>query len=103
MPLGASSVWKLPQCGRAVAPLLMAAVLAGCTSTLSSLPPEMGGLPADTPARPTGQQLAYPAVHDMPPPRETTTMTPEQVQQAQAEMARLRDQQPKSPQESKRR
>lgn len=103
MTPGGLSKRKLPQCKRAFAALLLAASLAGCTSTLSNLPPEMGGLPADTPARPTGQQLAYPAVHDMPPPRETAIMTPEQVQQQEADMARLRDQQTKQPQDSKRR
>jgi len=103
MPSGGFSEWKLPQRTRAVAALLLAATLAGCGSTLSNLPPEMGGLPADTPARPATQQYAYPAVHDMPPPRESTIMTPEQVQQQEAEMARLRDQQTKQPQDSKRR
>jgi hypothetical protein len=78
---------------------LAAMALAGCsstTSTLSNLPVEMGGLPADTSARPA-TQMAYPAVHDMPPPRETSLMTAEQVKQAEAEMARLRDRTGKQP------
>lgn len=106
MPSGGLSKRKLPHCGRAAALLLFAVTLAGCTSassTLSNLPAEMGGLPADTPARPTGQQLAYPAVHDMPPERQTTVMTPEQLKQAEAEMTRLREQPNKQPQDSKRR
>jgi hypothetical protein len=90
---------------RVSAALVVAAVLAGCSSTsstLSNLPAEMGGLPADAPAGPApGQQLAYPAVHDMPPPRQTTAMTPEQVKQAEAEMARMRDRPPKPPAEPK--
>jgi hypothetical protein len=71
--------------------VVVAVALAGCSSTLSSLPADLGGLPADAPARPAAdQQLAFPAVHDMPPPRPTTAMTPEQVKQAEAEMARKR-------------
>jgi hypothetical protein len=76
---------------------LAAILLAGCasaTSTLSSLPKEVGGLPAGTPERST-QQLAYPAVHDMPPPRATAVLTPEQVKAAEAELTAVREGQPK--------
>ena len=87
---------------RCAALIVIGVSLAGCASTLSNMPAAMGGLPADAPARPAeGQQPAFPAVHDMPPPRQTTTMTPEQVNQTEAEMARLRDRMPKSPTEQK--
>jgi hypothetical protein len=66
------------------------------TSGISSLPKEVGGLPENTPARPASQ-LAYPAVHDMPPPRATAVLTPEQVKDAEAELTAVRDGQPKNP------
>ena len=70
--------------------LLLAVAATGCTSgpdgsTLSRLPESMGGLPADTPSRPV-TQAAYPAVHDMPPPRPNATLTQEQIKAAEAEM-----------------
>ena len=94
MPRGDLSRRKLiaPCCSAAV--LIAILALAGCTSTLSSLPPALGGLPDDTPARPSsGEQLAYPAVHDMPPPRQTRALSPSEVSRAEAEMARMRDRQ----------
>ena len=61
------------------------ALLAGCASA----PTAMGGLPAGAPARSitTG---AYPAVHDMPPPRETTVLTSEEQKKLQDELAAAR-------------
>ncbi len=73
--------------------------LAACgsvTSGLSSLPKEVGGLPDSTPARPA-TQMAYPAVHDMPPPRTQVVLTPEQVKDAEAELTAVRDRQPGGP------
>ncbi len=84
---------RVRRCGLLAAALLLGALLPGCASTLSSLPPELGGLPADTPARPAGEAPDYPAVHDMPPPRQTTPMTPQQLKQTEAEMMRAREQQ----------
>ncbi len=50
---------------------LMAAALlcaGGCAQVGEQIPPSLGGLPADAPARP--QVVApTPAVHDLPPPR----------------------------------
>jgi hypothetical protein len=78
-------------------PLLCAAVtalmLGACTSTtttLSSLPKELGGLPADTPAKPA-TQLAYPAVHDMPPPRTKAVLTEAELKRAEQELIAARD------------
>ena len=65
---------------------LLAVSLGACSSTVSSLPKELGGLPENTPARPA-TQLAYPAVHDMPPPRAKTVMTEEEVKQTEADLA----------------
>jgi hypothetical protein len=76
--------------------LTVAALVTGCSSTLSSLPPALGGLPADTPAAPADQQkLAYPAVHDMPPPRQSTVLTPEELKKVEAEMVLARERQTK--------
>ena len=61
----------------------------GCASNnpmFSNLPQSMGGLPADAPARPPAEQTAFPAVHDMPPPRTAATLTPEQVKAVEAEI-----------------
>jgi hypothetical protein len=46
----------------------------------------MGGLPAGAPPRPTTTG-AYPAVNDVPPPRETTVLTSEEQKKLQDELA----------------
>ena len=63
-------------------------------SALSSLPKELGGMPEGTPERPA-TQLSYPAVHDMPPPREAAVLTPEQIKAAKSELTAVREGQPK--------
>lgn len=50
------------------------------------------GLPANTPARPVVQG-EYPAVHDLPPPRAETTLTPEQVDKAEKDLIAARNRQ----------
>ena len=61
--------------------------LAGCasSSTGEQLPTAMGGLPAGAPPRPatTG---TYPAVNNVPPPRETTVLTSEEQKRLQDEL-----------------
>jgi hypothetical protein len=69
-----------------------ALILASCTSTLSELPPQAGGLPEGAPERPANT-LPYPAVHDMPPPRSTAVLTEEEKKKVEAELAAMRDQQ----------
>jgi hypothetical protein len=70
---------------------LLSLILGGCSSTpISSLPKELGGLPADTPAAPA-TKLAYPAVHDMPPPRSKAVMTEDQLKQAEDDLVAARD------------
>jgi hypothetical protein len=53
-----------------------AATLAACSAgpVIDNVPTEMGGLPAGAPKRPATQE-AYPAVHDMPPPRESEPLS----------------------------
>ena len=80
------------------APLLALALVAslgGCASTVGDLPPQLGGLPAGTPERPA-QPSAYPAVHDMPPPRPMTVMTEEERKKAEAELVAVRERQNKA-------
>ena len=74
--------------------LFGACLLAGCTSAgmVEHLSPEMGGLPADTPARPS-TQYQYPAVHDMPPPRPVPALNEDQQSKLQEDLNKLRDRQ----------
>jgi hypothetical protein len=73
--------------------LATATALAGCSSgaVIDKLPGDMG-LPAGTPERPTTPYV-YPAVHDMPPPRATPTMSEEQQVKEEEEMKAVRDRQ----------
>lgn len=80
------------------APLLafaLAASLGACASTVAELPPQLGGLPAGTPERPA-QAPAYPAVHDMPPPRPNTVLSDEERKKAEADLVALRARQEKA-------
>jgi hypothetical protein len=74
-----------------------ALLLFGCASSttnklIDTMPSSIGGLPADTPERPA-EQLAYPAVHDMPPPRPNTTLSAEEQVQLEKDMAAIRTRQ----------
>ena len=71
-----------------------AMLLAGCSSTISELPTQFGGLPANTPARPDTPPV-YPAVHDMPPPRSAAVLTDEERKKVEADLAALRAEQAK--------
>jgi hypothetical protein len=57
------------------------ALLAGCSGSLLTdhLPTAVGGLPADTPARPA--EAPYPAVHNMPPSRSAAPLSDDQQKQ----------------------
>jgi hypothetical protein len=73
----------------------LATTLSGCAAEplLSDrLPSEWGGLPAGAPARPT-TPYQYPAVHDMPPPRSTPTMTEQEQVKLEKDLAAIRDRQ----------
>jgi len=88
-----------PRCRRiGILAVVCAAAMASasCTSTLSDLPSQMGGVPAQigglprgTPERPATPP-AYPAVHDMPPPRAAAVLTEEQKKKVEAELAAMR-------------
>jgi hypothetical protein len=72
-----------------------ALLLAGCSSSavVDQLPASIGGEPAGAPARPAGNAYTYPAVHDMPPPRPTTTLTEEQQIKMEKDLSAMRDKQ----------
>jgi hypothetical protein len=56
------------------------------------LPSDLGGLPAGAPAR-SATTYQYPAVHDMPPPRSTKTMSEEEQVRLEKELRAVRDRQ----------
>jgi hypothetical protein len=74
--------WSL----RVVAAFGMTALI-GCTGQLADL-----AEPAGTPPRPAAQS-AYPAVHDMPPARDTRPLTAEERRRISEELTSLRDRQ----------
>jgi hypothetical protein len=66
--------------------------LAACSSTShlgDTLPTSMGGLPSGAPAR-SETPGAYPAVHDMPPPRSTAILTEEEQKKLEDDLAAAR-------------
>jgi hypothetical protein len=65
----------------------------------NELPTAVGGMPAAAPARPETAP-AFPAVHDIPPARNTKVMTEEEKKRLEAELAVMRDQQAKRAQSS---
>jgi len=82
--------------GRLALPTLVLAVgLGACSSTLSDLPTQLGGMPAGTPQQQQPAPAAYPAVHDMPPPRPDVVLTKEEQKKAEAELMALRERQEK--------
>ena len=69
--------------------------LSACSSTMfSEMPAAIGGLPAGTPERPSTPP-AFPAVHDMPPPRDDTVLTDAEQKKVQADLMAARDRQTK--------
>jgi hypothetical protein len=83
--------------GLPVLAVAAALCLSGCASisekfaeTASQLP--QVGLSANAPARPA-QQMAYPAVHDIPPPRTATVLTDIEQQKLETDLVSARDQQ----------
>jgi hypothetical protein len=68
--------------------------LAGCSgaSMVEQLPASVGGEPAGAPERPT-TVYAYPAVHDLPPPRATAPLSEEDQVKMEKELGAARDSQ----------
>ena len=63
--------------------------LVSCSTVLSEMPTQAGGLPAGTPERPAVAP-EYPAVHEMPPPRTAAVLTEEEKKKVEAELAAMR-------------
>lgn len=80
----------------------LAALLAGCAGPplSDSLPTGMGGLPAGAPARPA-TPYQYPAVHDMPPPRATSTLSEAEQLKLEKDLQAARDKQEGRPDSAK--
>jgi hypothetical protein len=98
---GASRRFAAARRWRLVVPILVPVIaavgLAGCGSisekfrdTAAALPGV--GLPADAPER-TAQPVAFPAVHDIPPPRNSVTLTNTEQDQMERELVKARDEQ----------
>ncbi len=73
----------------------VAASLTGCSAgplaqKLEDMPESLGGLPPDTPKAPA-MPYAYPAVHDMPPPRSDQPLTEDQQWRLEKDLSALRD------------
>src|SRR5262249_9905594 len=66
--------------------------LVSCSTVLSEMPTQVGGLPAGTPQRPAVAP-EYPAVHEMPPPRTAAVLTEEEKKKVEAELAAMRAEQ----------
>jgi hypothetical protein len=73
--------------------------LASCSTMGGDIPTSMGGLPEGTPERPATPP-AYPAVHDMPPPRNSVVLTEEEKKRVEAELAVVRAEQARRAQSS---
>ena len=78
-----------------------AVCLSGCASSMSEMSQKMAesasqlphvGLSPNAPARPT-EQMAYPAVHDVPPPRTATVLTNVEQHKLETDLVAARDQQ----------
>jgi hypothetical protein len=76
----------------------LALALAGCGSAsqvFEKLPEEVGGLPADAPARPA-TDYQYPAVHDMPQARPVKPMSDADLVKLEGELKAAREKQEKA-------
>jgi hypothetical protein len=77
-----------------LAALLLAGgtIITGCAASniADRMPTAVGGLPAGTPPRPDTPS-AYPAVHDMPPPRGDTVLTSEEQKKIEDDLVAARN------------
>src|SRR5215510_2148049 len=93
MMLISRSQRPVPRHALAAALVAVAVILAGCSagSTVSDhLPTALGGLPDGAPQRPDTSR-AYPAVHDMPPPRATTVLTDAETRKLESDLVAARN------------
>jgi hypothetical protein len=76
--------------GPVAAALLLAATLCGCSSVVDNIPASVGGLPEGVPQRPATQAV-YPAVHDIPPPRQDNALTAAESKQLREDLKNTRN------------
>ena len=76
----------------AVLLLAGAAILAGCSASIYAdhIPTAVGGLPEGVPQRPANPP-AYPAVHDVPPARDSAVLSDAEQTKLEADLAKARD------------
>jgi hypothetical protein len=77
--------------------LAAAVALGGCSATqvFEKMPQSMGGMSADAPRAPETPYL-YPAVHDMPAPRETRPLSDEEQLKLEKDLLSVRESQEKA-------
>ena len=80
--------------------LLLGLALGGCASQIADAP--LIGLPANTPARPT-TPTEFPAVHDVPAPRQDVVLDQAQQDKLEKDLAAARDRQTSSARAAQRR
>ena len=82
----------LPRRALVAAGLVAAAVaLSGCGSMIADhMPAAAGGLPEGSPQRPRAP-AAFPAVHDMPPPRATTVLSDAEAKKLEDDLIATRN------------
>ena len=74
--------------------VLLASLVSACSTTeIDRIPQELGGLPANAPAR-SAEAPSFPAVHDMPPPRAAGLLDAEQQKRLEADLIATRNRQP---------
>jgi hypothetical protein len=77
---------------------LAAVLLSGCSTTdIDKIPTEIGGLPADAPAR-SAQAPAFPGIYDTPPRRSNALLDAEQQKKLEADLLAVRNRQLKAQQ-----
>jgi hypothetical protein len=78
--------------GAVIGAAAAALLLAGCSGSMMAdhIPTAAGGLPEGVPDRPTTEQ-AYPAVHNMPPQRTTSTLSEAQQKQLETDLVTVRN------------
>ena len=76
----------------AFAVLSGAALLSGCSAAGESLPQNLGGLPSEAPARPVRPGV-FPAVHDIPPPRQDRPLSVEEQDRLEQDLKALKTRQ----------
>ncbi|MBX9711448.1 MAG: hypothetical protein K2X60_10485 [Xanthobacteraceae bacterium] len=85
-----SRPWSGPRLAAVVAFFLTGQLLGGCSMPVADLP--LIGLPENTPPRPE-TPAPYLPVHDIPAPRTSTVLTPEEQDKIEKELAAARDRQ----------